>query len=222
MRKFPLVGLEGEPDYSVNLNVFEPNRSHPPYYDVEFSSNESAEEIITKVSEYLRVNKFKFVEKKCPNSNSPANCSTTYAGKASIMEISINLKKPIDERNLTETNSIRVEETFIDDIEEYKRDLIRAKESERKAKEENRCSENERVKNFSQNSSCISKNIGEFPLVGLLGNPTYDSDILLGRSKLSFRTSDSANKIVDEGKKYLASIGFKVINEVTITEFFYR
>ncbi len=216
IRNFPLIGLEGEPEYVVNQNVGEPNSSHPPYYSVDFSSNKSAQEILSSASEYFVGNSFELIEKNCLNSDSTANCSVIYAGENSILEISINLKTPIDGKNLTRTNSISVIETFIEDVKTYKEDKIRLKELTKKAKEENLCAENKYIRNVSEDA-CISKNIGEFPLVGLTDNLAFDSDILLGQNNLSFHTQSSTKEVIGEAKKYFNSIGFS-INKETVCE----
>lgn len=112
VRGVPFVGLDEKPIYYVNGEYQDGNKIQAASSSVEYSSNQSPDEIIKESTIYFNSIAYKREKLGCEDESKCPNCCIWFIREESRVSVLVHHKTVLNGYNLAETNLVRVNETF--------------------------------------------------------------------------------------------------------------
>jgi hypothetical protein len=113
IKNIPLIGLVGNPRYASSIEMLDENTEYSAYKVVKFTSNQSEEQIINEIENYLSSIRFQRVKYETKESSlKRRNIYLNYKRSDSEILLSISINTAIDGYSESDINYVHISQEY--------------------------------------------------------------------------------------------------------------
>jgi hypothetical protein len=112
IKNIPLIGLVGNPRYASSIEMLDENTEYSAYKVVEFTCNQSEQQIIAEMEHYFNSINFQRISLESKNPPTGKEIDVEYRGSNSEINISIRVKTAIDGHSEADTNYVSIRQYY--------------------------------------------------------------------------------------------------------------